>query len=70
MTTGEAARLLERSNARVRQLAESGDLPYVRTVGGLHLFEEPDVLAVKKLLEEKRRERSRGRRSTTGPISA
>ncbi len=46
LTVGDAARLLELSTSRVRQLAEQGHLQATRTAGGVRLFRRPDVEAL------------------------
>ena len=46
LTVGDAARLLELSTSRVRQLAEQGHLRATRTAGGVRLFRRPDVEAL------------------------
>ena len=46
LTVGDAARLLDLSTSRVRQLAEQGHLRAARTAGGLRLFRRPDVEAL------------------------
>jgi len=42
LTTGQAARRLDRSTARIHQLIRSGDLPAVKTAIG-HLIDPVDV---------------------------
>lgn len=58
ITVGGAARILERSTDRVRQLADEGVLPCVRTASGLRLFERAAV------------ERLAAQRAKTEPASA
>ena len=51
MTVGDAARLLELSTSRVRQLVTQGRLDAVRTVSGIRLFRRVDV---EKLISQRR----------------
>ena len=47
LTTGDVARMLERSVDLVRLLERQGRLSAVRTLGGQRLFRLADVLALK-----------------------
>jgi excisionase family DNA binding protein len=59
MTSGSAARLLERSAEAVRLYAKSGRLPATRTEGGTFLFLRSDVLRLAAELAERRGRRAR-----------
>jgi excisionase family DNA binding protein len=54
LTTQRVAKELGLSEARVRQLANKGDLPAIRTDGGIRLFARADV-------EHLRRQRARAK---------
>ncbi len=54
LTTGEAARILERSVERVRDYEREGKLPVQRTRSGQRLFKLSDVERLKKSLKPKR----------------
>jgi DNA-binding transcriptional MerR regulator len=43
LMTGDAARILKRSEQRVRQYHEAGKLPAVMTANGRRLFKQSDV---------------------------
>lgn len=43
LTTGEAAKILNLSTQRVRQLEASGDLRSRRTAGGVRIFDRSEV---------------------------
>ena len=66
IATGQASRLLEMSTTRVRELAQSGELPAVGRVGDVRafLFRRDDVLAFRDARQARRRV------AQQGPISA
>lgn len=53
LTIGDAARLLGLSTSRVRQLADGGALPVIKTASGVRLFHQRDVerLTAQRLAE-------------------
>jgi hypothetical protein len=66
LTPGEAGRLFEPplSSNRVRQLADAGTLPCIRTASGLRLIRRDEVL---KLAKKRRQHRSE-RANVQGPL--
>lgn len=55
MTTGTAARVLERSEDTARRYADAGVLPTTRTPSGVRLFEAAAVYALAARLKAGRR---------------
>jgi len=55
LTTGDAAKRLELSTERVRQLDRAGVLPVILTAGGRRLYTEDDVENLRRQREEARR---------------
>jgi excisionase family DNA binding protein len=53
MTTGDAARILNRSTEAVRMYERSGKLPALKTANGQRLFKEADVRKLATKLEAK-----------------
>jgi hypothetical protein len=60
LTPGQAGRLFEPplSSNRVRQLADAGTLPCIRTASGLRLFRQDEVLKLAQKRQQRRSERA------------
>jgi excisionase family DNA binding protein len=54
LTTGAAAKILDVSSERVRQLHRAGELPAIRTSSGMRLFTASAVEAFRRSREEHR----------------
>lgn len=53
LTTGEAAKILNLSTQRVRQLEASGDLSSRRTAGGVRIFDRSEVDRLRRQRERR-----------------
>ncbi len=64
LTSGEAAKILNKSPGMVRVYEKDGKLTAQRTIGGLRLFRERDVVALKEE-QSQRRARAEARAITS-----
>ena len=60
LTPGEAGRLFDPplSSNRVRQLADAGTLPCIRTASGLRLIRQDEVMKLAQKRQQRRSERA------------